>query len=98
MPNPMPITLDEAIRRAQAVETAYGAAVANAGVAHAAITGMPPLAFALGAGAQIQPLAIAVLGSLLISMILSLIVTPVVFFCLTKIRHHQEVHSLDQVA
>jgi outer membrane protein TolC len=30
-----PITLDEAIRRAQAVETAYGAAVADAGVAQA---------------------------------------------------------------
>src|ERR1700733_9146957 len=30
-----PITLDEAIRRAQAVETTYGAAVADAGVAQA---------------------------------------------------------------
>src|SRR5580692_5096168 len=35
-PSPAPpITLDEAIRRAQAVETTYGAAVADAGVAQA---------------------------------------------------------------
>src|SRR5260370_32931753 len=35
-PSPTPpITLDEAIRRAQAVETTYGAAVADAGVAQA---------------------------------------------------------------
>jgi len=65
----------------------------------AAITGMLPLAFALGAGSQmLQPLAIAVIGGLLISMVLSLIVTPVIFFRLTKIRHQQEVRSLDQVA
>jgi multidrug efflux pump subunit AcrB len=65
----------------------------------AAITGMLPLAFALGAGSQmLQPLAIAVIGGLLISMILSLIVTPVIFFRLTKIGHQQEVRSLDHVA
>jgi CzcA family heavy metal efflux pump len=56
----------------------------------AAITGMLPLAFALGAGSQmLQPLAISVIGGLLISMVLSLIVTPVVFFRLTQIQHHQ---------
>jgi CzcA family heavy metal efflux pump len=53
----------------------------------AAITGMLPLAFALGAGSQmLQPLAISVIGGLLISMVLSLVVTPVVFFRLTQIR------------
>ncbi len=53
----------------------------------AAITGMLPLALALGAGSQmLQPLAIAVIGGLVISMLLSLIVTPVVYFLLT--RHH----------
>jgi CzcA family heavy metal efflux pump len=61
----------------------------------AAITGMLPLAFALGAGSQmLQPLAIAVIGGLLISMILSLVVTPVVFFRLTRktsIREFEEV-------
>jgi multidrug efflux pump subunit AcrB len=53
----------------------------------AAITGMLPLAFALGAGSQmLQPLAIAVIGGLLISMLLSLLVTPVVYFRLTRSR------------
>ncbi len=53
----------------------------------AAITGMAPLALALGAGSQmLQPLAIAVIGGLLISMLLSLVVTPVVYFLLTQ--HH----------
>lgn len=51
----------------------------------AAITGMLPLAFALGAGSQmLQPLAITVIGGLLISMVLSLVVTPVVYFRLTR--------------
>ena len=51
----------------------------------AAITGMLPLAFALGSGSQmLQPLAIAVIGGLLISMLLSLVVTPVVYFRLTR--------------
>ena len=49
----------------------------------AAITGMLPLAFALGSGSQmLQPLAIAVIGGLLISMALSLIVTPAVYYFL----------------
>jgi len=53
----------------------------------AAVCGMLPLAFALGAGSQmLQPLAIAVIGGLAISMVLSLVVTPVVYFLLTKNR------------
>ncbi len=52
--------------------------------AAAAICGMLPLAFALGSGSQmLQPLAIAVIGGLTISMVLSLIVTPVVYYLLT---------------
>ncbi len=51
----------------------------------ASVAGMLPLAFALGAGSQmLQPLAIAVIGGILISMVLSLIVTPAVFFYMTK--------------
>jgi multidrug efflux pump subunit AcrB len=47
----------------------------------ATVAGMLPLAFALGAGSQmLQPLAIAVIGGILISMVLSLIVTPAVYF------------------
>ncbi|HKD59978.1 MAG TPA: efflux RND transporter permease subunit [Terracidiphilus sp.] len=57
----------------------------------AAVCGMLPLAFALGAGSQmLQPLAIAVIGGLAISMVLSLVVTPVVYFLLTKDRRAQE--------
>ncbi len=49
----------------------------------AAMTGMLPLAFALGQGSQmLQPLAIAVIGGLTISMALSLIVTPAVYYFL----------------
>ena len=56
--------------------------------AMAAICGMLPLAFALGSGSQmLQPLAIAVIGGLVISMILSLIVTPVIYYLLTRSRH-----------
>jgi CzcA family heavy metal efflux pump len=53
----------------------------------AAVCGMLPLAFALGAGSQmLQPLAIAVIGGLTISMVLSLVVTPLVYFLLTRNR------------
>jgi multidrug efflux pump subunit AcrB len=59
--------------------------------ASAAICGMLPLAFALGSGSQmLQPLAIAVIGGLVISMVLSLIVTPVVYYLLTR-SHSQAV-------
>jgi multidrug efflux pump subunit AcrB len=53
----------------------------------ASVAGMLPLALALGAGSQmLQPLAIAVIGGILISMVLSLIVTPAVFFYMTRKR------------
>jgi CzcA family heavy metal efflux pump len=49
----------------------------------ATVAGMLPLAFAIGAGSQmLQPLAIAVIGGILISMVLSLIITPAVHFYL----------------
>ena len=53
----------------------------------AAVSGMLPLALALGAGSQmLQPLAIAVIGGVTVSMLLSLVVTPVTYYLLT--RHH----------
>jgi multidrug efflux pump subunit AcrB len=53
----------------------------------ATVAGMLPLAFALGAGSEmLQPLAIAVIGGILVSMVLSLIVTPAVYFYLGKRR------------
>jgi len=49
----------------------------------ATVAGMLPLAFALGAGSQmLQPLAIAVIGGILASMVLSLVVTPAVRYYL----------------
>jgi len=51
----------------------------------AAVAGMLPLALALGAGSQmLKPLAISVIGGILISMVLSLIVTPAVHFYLDR--------------
>ncbi len=56
----------------------------------AAVCGMLPLAFAIGAGSQmLQPLAIAVIGGLCISMVLSLVVTPLVYYSLTRNRESQ---------
>ncbi|HZB87512.1 MAG TPA: efflux RND transporter permease subunit [Terracidiphilus sp.] len=53
----------------------------------AAICGMLPLAFAIGAGSQmLQPLAIAVIGGICIGMVLSLVVTPLVYYLLTQDR------------
>jgi len=50
----------------------------------ATVAGMLPLAFAIGAGSQmLQPLAIAVIGGILISMVLSLVITPAVHFYLS---------------
>jgi CzcA family heavy metal efflux pump len=55
--------------------------------AMAAAAGMLPLALGLGQGSQmLQPLAIAVIGGILISMVLSLIVTPAIQFFFTHAR------------
>jgi len=46
----------------------------------AAALGMLPLAYGIGAGAEmLQPLTVAVIGALCISVLLSLIATPVVY-------------------
>ena len=51
----------------------------------AAVAGMLPLALALGSGSEmLQPLAIAVIGGILISMVLSLIITPAVHYYLNR--------------
>lgn len=53
--------------------------------AMAAVAGMFPLALALGSGSEmLQPLAIAVIGGILVSMALSLIVTPAVHYYLSR--------------
>ena len=58
----------------------------------AAALGMLPLAFGVGAGAQmLRPLAIAVMGGLAISVLFSLVVTPAVFLVLSPRRRQEEV-------
>ena len=53
----------------------------------ATIAGMLPLALALGAGSQmLQPLAIAVIGGLLSSIVLSLVFTPTINYYLDRIQ------------
>ena len=51
----------------------------------AAILGMLPLALAIGSGAELlQPLAIAVIGGLMVALLLSLVVTPTVYAMLSR--------------
>ena len=58
----------------------------------AAVAGMLPLALALGAGSQmLQPLAIAVIGGILVSMVLSLIITPAIQYYLTPSTNNNRV-------
>ncbi len=53
----------------------------------AAALGMLPLAYGIGSGADmLKPLAVAVIGALCISVLLSLIATPTLFFVLTRSR------------
>ena len=52
----------------------------------ATILGMAPLAFGIGSGAQIlQPLAIAVVGGVAVSLVLSLLATPVLYYQLRRL-------------
>jgi CzcA family heavy metal efflux pump len=53
----------------------------------AAALGMLPLAYGLGSGADmLRPLAIAVIGALCISVLLSLVATPALYFLLLRSR------------
>lgn len=53
----------------------------------AAALGMLPLAYGIGSGAaMLKPLAIAIIGALCISVLLSLVATPSVYFLLLKLR------------
>jgi len=57
----------------------------------ATVAGMIPLALAWGAGSQmLQPLAIAVIGGILASMVLSLVVTPAVRYYLESGTNNPE--------
>jgi multidrug efflux pump subunit AcrB len=56
----------------------------------AAALGMLPLAYGIGSGAQmLQPLAIAVMGALAISVLLSLVATPCAYFLGVRLLGHR---------
>jgi len=53
----------------------------------AAALGMLPLAWGIGSGAEmLRPLAVAVIGALCISVVLSLVATPTVYYILLRLR------------
>jgi Cu/Ag efflux pump CusA len=53
----------------------------------AAALGMLPLAYGIGSGADmLRPLAIAVIGAVCISVLLSLVATPTAYFLLLQLR------------
>ena len=61
----------------------------------AAALGMLPLAWGVGSGADmLRPLAIAVIGALCISVLLSLVATPVVYLLLVRQRHDEVAGSV----
>ena len=52
----------------------------------AAALGMLPLAYGVGSGADmLRPLAIAVIGALCISVLLSLVATPTVYYLMYRL-------------
>jgi multidrug efflux pump len=54
----------------------------------AAILGAVPLAFDTGTGSELRrPLGIAIIGGLLVSQVLTLYTTPVVYLCMDRLRH-----------
>jgi CzcA family heavy metal efflux pump len=56
----------------------------------AAALGMLPLAYGIGSGADmLKPLAIAVIGALCISVLLSLVATPTVYYLMLRLRGDQ---------
>ena len=92
------ILLLDANQKFRSVGFSAGEALVQAGrrrlrpivmTAMAAVAGMLPLSLAIGSGSQmLQPLAIAVIGGILISMILSLVITPAMEFFMTRKGEH----------
>ena len=71
-----------------------GEELKNSRASLAAAFGMLPLAWGIGAGSDmLRPLAIAVIGALCISVLLSLVATPSI--CYLLIRLAGGTHSLD---
>jgi CzcA family heavy metal efflux pump len=62
----------------------------------AAALGMLPLAYGVGSGAQmLQPLAVAVMGALAISVLLSLVATPTVYYVLLRLFGGDKMGAID---
>jgi CzcA family heavy metal efflux pump len=62
----------------------------------ATVAGMLPLAFGIGAGsAMLKPLAIAVVGGILSSMVLSLVFTPTINLYLDRLRFDRAKESVE---
>src|SRR5205823_12887745 len=61
----------------------------------AAALGMLPLAWGVGSGADmLRPLAVAVIGALCISVLLSLVATPTVYYLLLRLREKPAVQKI----
>ena len=61
----------------------------------AAGLGMLPLAYGIGSGADmLKPLAIGVIGALCISVVLSLVATPTVYFLMARWRNKPALQNL----
>ena len=60
----------------------------------AAALGMLPLAWGIGSGAEmLRPLAVAVIGALCISVLLSLVATPVAYYILRMSKNSSNLKS-----
>jgi len=60
----------------------------------AAALGMLPLAYGIGSGAEmLKPLAIAVIGALCISVLLSLVATPTAYYVMLSLREGRPVQK-----
>jgi multidrug efflux pump subunit AcrB len=61
----------------------------------AAALGMLPLAYGIGSGADmLKPLAIAVIGALCISVLLSLVATPTVYYLMLRLHEMPALQKL----
>jgi len=65
----------------------------------AAALGMLPLAYGIGSGADmLRPLAIAVIGALCISVLLSLVATPTTYYVMFKLTQRGRVTGAAKTA